>query len=55
MKAFKPRNIKARFAACRLFPFNLHQVLNTIMKPPELTTAEVNKAIVGPCKMVGPC
>lgn len=55
IKAFKPRNIKAGFAACGLFPFNPDRVLNTTTKPPELTTAEADKVIVGPCQLVEPC
>ncbi|KAF2002435.1 DDE-domain-containing protein [Amniculicola lignicola CBS 123094] len=49
IKAFTPRNIKAGFAACGLFPFNPDRVLNSMPKPPEPITSDVNSAIIGPC------
>ncbi|PVH92463.1 hypothetical protein DM02DRAFT_699807, partial [Periconia macrospinosa] len=44
-RAFTPRNIKAGFAACGLYPFDPNRVLRTMTNLPELTT-EVNEATV---------
>lgn len=48
IRAFTPRNIKASFAACRLFLFNPDRVLNSMPKPPELITLEVDNVMPGP-------
>jgi hypothetical protein len=52
-KAFTPQNIKAGFAACRLFPFNLDRVLKTMLKPPpKLITPKADRLMAGPCRPV---
>jgi hypothetical protein len=53
-KAFTTRNIKAGFAACGLYPFNPDRVLNTMTKPPKLTTPEADKVMVGTCRSIEP-
>ncbi|KAL5370831.1 hypothetical protein DPSP01_014644 [Paraphaeosphaeria sporulosa] len=43
-RAFTPRNIRAGFSACGLFPFNPDRVLRGIPKPPgELTIAAIHQ------------
>jgi hypothetical protein len=52
IRAFTPKNIKAGFAACGLYPFNPDRVLNTMTKPTELTTSEADEEGVGSCQSV---
>ncbi|KAK7189938.1 transposase [Paraphaeosphaeria sporulosa] len=49
VKAFTPKNIKAGFAACGLFPFNPERVLRSMPKPPD---PEVDNVMSGPCQLV---
>lgn len=46
-KEFTQRNIRSRFSACSLFPFNPDRVLQSMLKPPpELTLIDTNEAEV---------
>ena len=48
--AFTLKNIKAGFAACGLFPFNLDRVLRHMLKPPtNITVLRADEAKVGSC------
>ncbi|KAF2187426.1 DDE-domain-containing protein, partial [Zopfia rhizophila CBS 207.26] len=46
-RAFTPRNIRAGFSACGLFPFNPDRVLRGIPKPPDESTISVSQGMPG--------
>jgi hypothetical protein len=51
VSAFTPKNIKAGFAACGLFPFNPDRVLRSMPVPPaEPAVPSADETTVGPCR-----